>query len=115
MSDIKDSSKDPTLAYVDKPAIASKSELNLQRRKENYEEFKKTEALQGLHKDGMTRLKEREDCFLRIAFKDVDGKTKRQLEEERKKELLENNMRTFGKVSIGVHGKELPKFAEVKD
>lgn len=51
--DIKDSSKDPGLNYVQKPSIASKSELNLMRRKENFEEFKKTEAIQGLHKDGM--------------------------------------------------------------
>jgi len=29
--------------------------------------------------------------------------------------MLENNMNTFGKVSIGVHGKELPKFAEEPD
>ena len=43
--DIKDSSKDPTLAYVVKPPIASKSELNLRRRQENFEEFKKTEAI----------------------------------------------------------------------
>lgn len=98
-----------------KPPIASKSELNLKRRQENFEEFKKTEALQGTHKDGMQRLKEREDCFLRVAYKDVDGKTKRQIEEERKKEMLDYNMKTFGKVSIGVHGKELPKYAEEAD
>ena len=29
--------------------------------------------------------------------------------------MLDYNMRTFGKVSIGVHGKELPKFAEETD
>jgi hypothetical protein len=51
--DIKDSAKDPSLRYVERPDIASKSELNLKRRQENFEEFKKTEALQGLHKDGM--------------------------------------------------------------
>lgn len=63
----------------------------------------------------MQRLKEREDCFLRINFKEEDGKTLRQLEEERKKEMLDYNMRTFGKVSIGVHGKELPKYSETAD
>ena len=45
-----------------------------------------------------------------MAYKDSDGKTKRQINEDRKKEMLEYNMKTFGKVSIGVHGKELPKF-----
>ena len=29
--------------------------------------------------------------------------------------MLDYNMNTFGKVSIGVHGKELPKFAEESD
>jgi len=29
--------------------------------------------------------------------------------------MLEYNMRTFGKVSIGVHGKELPKYSETND
>jgi len=63
----------------------------------------------------MHRLKEREDCYLRINYKDVDGKTKKQLDEDRRKEMLEYNMRTFGKVSIGVHGKELPKYSETND
>ena len=63
----------------------------------------------------MNRLKEREDCYLRIAFKEVDGKTKRQIEEDRKQEMLENNMKKFGKVCIGVHGKELPKYSETID
>jgi hypothetical protein len=60
----------------------------------------------------MQRLKERENCFLRIAYNDVDGKTKRQLQEDRKKDMLAYNMETFGKVSIGVHGKELPKYSD---
>ena len=84
----------------------------MKRHQENYEEFKKTEAKQGLHKDMMQRLKEREDAYIRIAYKEEDGKTKHQLEEERRREMLEYNMKTFGKVSIGVHGKELPKFSE---
>jgi hypothetical protein len=35
--------------------------------------------------------------------------------EERKKEMHEYNVKVFGKVSIGVHGKELPKYAEETD
>jgi hypothetical protein len=31
---------------------------------------------------------------------------------ERKKAMIESNMKTFGNVSIGIHGKELPKFAD---
>ena len=40
----------------------------------------------------MQRLKEREDCYLRVAYHEVDGKTKRQVEGERKKQMLEYNM-----------------------
>jgi len=60
----------------------------------------------------MQRLYERETCFLRLAYKETDGKTKKKLQEERKKEHLDYNMKTFGRVAIGVHGKELPKFSE---
>jgi hypothetical protein len=42
-TDIKDALKDPTLAYVEKPAISTKVQLEQKRRQENYEEFKKTE------------------------------------------------------------------------
>lgn len=35
--------------------------------------------------------------------------------EERRKETLECNVRTFGKAATGVHGSELPKFAESRD
>jgi hypothetical protein len=63
----------------------------------------------------MQRLKEREDCHLRLAFKDEDGPTYKKIVEERKKEMLENNVKVFGKVSIGVHGMELPKFSEEDD
>jgi len=110
--DIKDSSKDPGLGYVNKPDIRTKKALEVNRKKENFEQFKKTEEKQGNHKDALNRLKEREDCFLRIAYKDVDGRTKRQIDEERKRDMHEYNMKTFGKVSIGVHGKELPKFSD---
>ena len=58
----------------------------------------------------MQRLYERETCFLRIAHKETPSKTKQKLNEERKKEMLDYNMKTFGRVAIGVHGKELPKF-----
>ena len=60
----------------------------------------------------MQRLYERETCFLRINHKDVEGYTKRKLDHERKQDMLDYNMSTFGKVAIGVHGMELPKFSE---
>ena len=61
----------------------------------------------------MTRLMERESCNLRNGYKEGEiRKTQQKIVEDRKKEMHEKNMKTFGKVSIGVHGKELPKFGE---
>ena len=75
--DLKDGSKDPGIEYVKEPAIKTKKELEMKRHQENFEEFKKTELKQGNHRDAMARLKDREDCFLRVAFKEQDGLTKR--------------------------------------
>lgn len=44
--DIKDYSKDPNLNYIEKPKITTKKDLELQRKKENFEEFKKCESKQ---------------------------------------------------------------------
>jgi hypothetical protein len=60
----------------------------------------------------MQRLYDRETCFLRLNYKDSEGHTKRKLDEERKKDLLDYNLKTFGRVVVGVHGMELPKFTE---
>ncbi len=44
-----------------------------------------------------------------------DRKTHRQVAEQRRKDMVDYNMRTFGNISIGIHGKELPKFAKTQD
>jgi len=77
--------------------------------------MKHAAANQESHVDGMTRLKMREDCYLRQGFKENDRRSKRQIDEQRKKEMIDYNMHTFGKVAIGVHGKELPKFSNNPD
>jgi len=110
--DIKDGSKDPGLGFTKNPKIKTQKELQEERKRQIFEDFKKTEAKQGNHIDAMQRLKEREDCHLRQAYKqEGHRKTQKQIEEQRKKEMLDYNMKTFGKVAIGVHGKELPKFS----
>lgn len=97
---------------MNQPEIKTKKDLEDKRRAENFEEFKKTEKNQGAFKNGMQRLYDRETCYLRIAHKEGTSKSKKKLEEEKKKQMLDYNMHTFGKVAIGVHGKELPKFSE---
>jgi hypothetical protein len=36
------------------------------------------------------RLEDREACYLRIGYKEVEGKTKKQIEEERKAAMIDN-------------------------
>lgn len=55
-------------------------------------------------------MKDREGAFQRLSFKDHPTKTLRSITEERKKAMIEENMEKFGRISIGVHGIELPKF-----
>jgi hypothetical protein len=45
----------------------------------------------------MSRLKEREDAQLRIAYRETDGKTKNQIIEQRKKDMHESNVKLFGR------------------
>lgn len=51
--DIKDATKDPSLQYVNDPHIKTKKDLEMKRREENFEEFKKSEANQGTFKNSM--------------------------------------------------------------
>lgn len=63
----------------------------------------------------MNRLKEREEAQMRLAYKETDGKTKKAIEEQRKKEMHESNVKLFGRQTIGVHGCELPKFSNAEE
>ncbi len=58
------------------------------------------------------RLILREETFLRYSYKANQRRTGRILTQERKDQMIQENMHKFGKISIGVHGKELPKFTE---
>lgn len=50
------------------------------------------------------RLEDREACYLRLGYKEIDGKTKKQIEEERKKQMIDNMTQKFGNVTVGIHG-----------
>jgi hypothetical protein len=63
----------------------------------------------------MARLKEREEAQMRLAYKEIDGKTKKAIEEMRKEEMHESNVRLFGRQITGVHGCELPKFSDQQE
>ena len=69
------------------------------------------EAKTGTTEIGIDRLHKKEEWIFRQGY--AEGrKTYDQIVETRKREMLENNMKVFGNVSIGIHGKELPKFKQ---
>ena len=52
---------------------------------------------------------------MRLGDKARVGKTYGDVKERYRKEMNENNIAKFGKQTIGVHGQELPKFADTRD
>ena len=110
--DIKDSSKDPTLQYVYNPKHKTKGDIENEFQKENLEESKK--LMQMKHKDEVTRLNEREDEIFAKLYSEEDRKTYTKLQNQRRKETNEYNIKTFSNQTLGVHGHELPKFSESK-
>lgn len=99
----------PSLAYNATPEAVSKQYLVELRKRHNLSTSKHTETKQGKVEIGIDRLLKREECVFRLGNQD-DRKTKEILVQNRKKEMLENNMKKFGNVAIGIHGKELPKY-----
>jgi len=62
--------------------------------------------------DAIGRLQLREDGVNRLNHIVENGLTYKQIDEKRRKEAMEHNMRTFANTIIGVHGQEIPKFAD---
>lgn len=60
----------------------------------------------------MLNFQERENNFIRIIPESSNCKTKKKLLEQRKLETNQINLKTFSNLTIGIHGKELPKFSE---
>jgi len=112
-TDIKVTDKDPSLAYVNDPEIRTKGDLRERLRQENYELSKK--ILSRKHMDEIERLKFREDEIFDMCYYGGEGKTYKKLKEERKQEMCDYNLKVFSNQTIGVHGHELPKFADSEE
>lgn len=56
----------------------------------------------------------REEAFQRLSYKSEERLTKRLITQNRKEELKKEVLDKFGNISIGIHGKELPKYSDVK-
>lgn len=50
------------------------------------------------------RVEERETCLLRIGYKEGQGKTKQTIDDQRKKETIDNLTKKYGNVTVGIHG-----------
>jgi len=69
----------------------------------------------GNHADSYARMNERENCALRLLASMPESKMTRQLlDQKRRAEMVAENNAKFGAVTIGIHGGELPKFAEMQ-
>jgi hypothetical protein len=58
----------------------------------------------GFHKDVKKRLDERENCNLRLGYKENPGKTRSVIVNERKQLVIDNLTKKYGNVTIGIHG-----------
>ena len=108
--DIKIRSKDPTTKFIEKPKIYSKTLLDTQRKEEILKELKKLNGNLGNLPDVKQRIDMRENCKLRLGYKEEPGKTKHVVDEERKRSMIDNMVHKFGNVTVGIHGQELPKY-----
>jgi hypothetical protein len=110
-SDIKITNKDPTLAYVYNPKHKTQKDLEADLHRENMEQSNK--LAQRPHKNDLDRLNEREDeIFAKLYKSSNNGMTYTKLKEQRKQEVSDYNLKHFSHHAVGVHGQELPKFAE---
>lgn len=58
----------------------------------------------GNFKDIKGRLEDREACRQRLGYKEVPAKTKKNIEDQRKQEIIENLTSKYGQVTVGIHG-----------
>jgi hypothetical protein len=113
MIDIKNKNNDPTLEYVYDPPRKTRHDLKEKLFKEKAEQ--QNNLINKNHKDDIARLNEREDEVFALLYSDQDRFTLTKLKNQRRKENLEYNLHKFSRKTIGVHGHELPKFAESEE
>eukprot|EP00744_Colponema_vietnamica_P002257 GILI01003581.1.p1 GENE.GILI01003581.1~~GILI01003581.1.p1 ORF type:complete len:751 (-),score=186.58 GILI01003581.1:46-2172(-) len=105
--------KIPSLTYVPSPTYKSRKEMKEDRRRKDLEEGSKRADLQDTYMDGQKRLEMRENQALLWRMSQPEGRTWKQIQEERKQNSLEYNRTNFSKQTLGVHGKDLPPFASL--
>jgi len=79
------------------------------------DELKLNEANFEKHVDAQARIEQREMCHLRAQHKEHPGMTKKDIDDRRKQEMIEDMTKKYGNQTVGVHGMELPKFSETNE
>jgi len=115
IGEINKTERPPTCQYTEKPEYRTKSEMDEAKRKtmvpstqlkELHE--KKNYAHVGREQHMLTR----EGQHIWIVPEGQENVTMRQVAARRRKATNEYNLKMFSSTAIGIHGKELPKFAE---
>ncbi|TNV82291.1 hypothetical protein FGO68_gene14039 [Halteria grandinella] len=104
----------PSLKYIEKPLIATKSHLNLNRDEIRHQDALDLEGKVGVHKLGDHRLKQREDARLRFVTQrsDDQNKTSSVIKQQRQGELLSELKAKYDKDFQGFSGYK-PKFSDL--
>ncbi|CAI2359718.1 unnamed protein product [Moneuplotes crassus] len=100
----------PSLRYNTKPKFPSATVMKETFRDDKIKKENQANNMNN-HIDPVKRIDEKEQASFRIRRFDHDNPTFAEKIERQKKENLEHYSKTFGNITIGVHGRELPKFS----
>lgn len=101
----------PTLAYAEKPNFSTRRQLNEAKRKDQLESLASKKNYDYINGD--IRIAQREEKQV-VIVRDGENRTWTAIKEQQRLDTNEYNLKTFTQRSIGIHGTELPKFAEHK-
>lgn len=103
----------PSLKYNPKPKVFTGTELKEAIKNQKViNEAKIYQKNSKVYKDVVGRLHDREDAIFRASKLDQNNPTFKDKLELFRKQNLDEFSQKFGKQTIGVHGRELPKFFE---
>jgi len=111
-TEVKELSKVPSTTYLESPRAKTLEELKALRKEEMLNQLH--QKIDYSHVPREKRMIEREMKNLYYIPEGVEFPTIRQIKENVRIQTNEHNIQTFSKNTIGVHGHELPKFAETK-
>ena len=104
----------PSLKYNPNPKVGTATLLKETLRNDKIKKENLANDMSN-HRDIVGRIQDLEDASFRIREFKRDNPTFTDIKENFKKSNLEHYSKTFGNITIGVHGKELPKFQASKE